>query len=272
MDNADSGPALPLPDISEFLFPGAGLSALLLHGLTGTPYEMRYLGEQLAAAGIRAHGVRLAGHCGRPEELGASDHGAWYKSAVDGFERLRAFGDPIVVVGLSMGALLATRLALDQPEAVAAVAMLAPAFVLSRNVELTIRLVRPFARWTERIYVHKDSPSDVHDAGARRVHPGIRLMPVRAVLSLNELSGYVRPRLGQLKQPVLLIHSRRDHTCPFDANVNLLMRRLGSLTKHLIPLEESFHVITVDNEKDRVATEVVDFIGGFSGRSMPSIN
>lgn len=262
-DVADGVASEAAPDIREFLLPGTGLSALLIHGLTGTPYEMRYLGERLTAAGIRSHGVRLAGHCGKPEDLGATDYSAWYRSAVDGFERLRDYGDPIVVVGLSMGALLAARLALDQPEAVLAVAMLAPAFVLPRNIELTIRLLKPFARYAERLYLHKDGPSDVYDAGARRVHPGLRLIPVKAVLSLNELSASLRPRLGQLKQPTLVIHSRRDHTCPYNQNVNLLMKRLGSTNKRLVALQESFHVISVDNEKDRVADEVVDFVSGF---------
>ena len=51
------------------------LSALLVHGLTGTPYEMRYLGERLAAQGIRVRGVRLAGHATAPEDLGKADPG-----------------------------------------------------------------------------------------------------------------------------------------------------------------------------------------------------
>ena len=44
-------------DTNEFFLPGAGLSALLIHGLTGTPYEMRYLGERLASRGVRVRGV-----------------------------------------------------------------------------------------------------------------------------------------------------------------------------------------------------------------------
>jgi carboxylesterase len=53
-------------DINEFFFPGEGVSALLVHGLTGTPYEMRYLGERLTARGVRVRGVKLAGHASAP--------------------------------------------------------------------------------------------------------------------------------------------------------------------------------------------------------------
>ncbi|MGH7925000.1 MAG: alpha/beta hydrolase, partial [Candidatus Binatus sp.] len=115
-------------DTHEFFLPGAGVSALLIHGLTGTPYEMRYLGEQLAARGVRVHGVKLAGHAGMPEELGEAGYDNWYESVVNGLEELRQYGEPNVVVGLSMGAVLAARLAADQGESIAGLAMLAPAF------------------------------------------------------------------------------------------------------------------------------------------------
>src|SRR5271156_4460014 len=93
-------------DTSEFFFPGSGVSALLIHGLTGTPYEMRFLGERLAAAGVRVRGVRLAGHAATPEDLAATDYHDWYESVAGGFEQLRSFGDPVVVAGLSLGAVL----------------------------------------------------------------------------------------------------------------------------------------------------------------------
>src|SRR5208283_2364281 len=81
----DEPPARESIDTSEFCFAGAGLSALLIHGLTGTPYEMRYLGERLAAHGIRVRGVRLAGHASAPEELGLTTQENWYESVVRGF-------------------------------------------------------------------------------------------------------------------------------------------------------------------------------------------
>src|SRR5260370_36324799 len=80
-------------DTQEFFLPGAGVSALLIHGLTGTPYEMRYLGERLAAHGVRVRGVKLAGHAGTPGELGATGYGNWYESVVNGLEELRQYGE-----------------------------------------------------------------------------------------------------------------------------------------------------------------------------------
>jgi carboxylesterase len=256
-------------DTGEFFFPGSGVSALLVHGLSGTPYEMRYLGEQLAAAGIRVQGVRLAGHCGSPEDLGRTTHLNWYESVVEGFERLRAYGDPNVVVGLSAGALLAARLAMDQREAVGGVVMLSPALFLPLSKRIALQLIQSARGFADRIYVHSPSGSDIHDAAARSIHPGSRLMPLSAALSLMELSAHVRGRMPELTQPTLVIHARNDHTCPFAKNVEFAMSHAGSANKRAIVLEESFHVITVDSEKQRVARETADFVGQFRQASQP---
>jgi carboxylesterase len=254
----DSDP--PPIDTSEFFLPGSGLSALLVHGLTGTPYEMRYLGDRLAAAGVRVHGIRLAGHGGGPEELGEVTHAQWYESVVEGFERLRAYDEPNVVIGLSMGAVLAARLALDQREAVSAVVMLAPAFYLPFWTRTALRVLRPAISLADRLYIRQQGGSDIHDAGARRVHPSNRLMPLRSALDLIEVADHVKARLPEMVQPTLLIHSQRDHTCPFNKNVDFLMNHIGSVDKRLVVLEESFHVITVDSERDHVAQAILDFV------------
>jgi carboxylesterase len=255
-DDSDPSPV----NTDEFFLPGSGLSALLIHGLTGTPYEMRSLGERLAAAGVRVQGVRLAGHGGVPEELGEVTHTDWYESVVEGFERLRAYDEPNVVIGLSMGAVLAARLAIDQREAVSGVVMLSPAFYLPFWTRTALRVLRPTINVASRIYIHQQGGSDIHDAAARRIHPSNRLMPLRAALNLFELSTQVRPRLSELVQPTLVIHSRRDHTCPFAKNTEFLMSHLGSTDKRLVVLDESFHVITVDSERERVAEETLDFV------------
>src|SRR5215469_5898726 len=256
-------PEFPVVDKNEFFFPGEGVSALLVHGLSGTPYEMRWLGEQLAGAGIRVRGVRLNGHAGSPEDLGASTYDNWYESVVQGLEDLRRYGDPNVVVGLSAGAVLATRLAVDQREAIAGSAMLAPAFFLPWTATVTIRAVRKLSSLANHLYVHNDSGSDIHDAAARRIHPTMSLLPLSAPINLLDLSKIVRRRLDRVTQPALVIYSRQDHTCPMRRNQSCITKRLGSVERREVVLEDSYHVITVDNEKQQVAAEVRTFVEQF---------
>ncbi|MGB0062299.1 alpha/beta hydrolase [Candidatus Binatus sp.] len=251
-------------DTNEFFLPGGAVSALLIHGLSGTPYEMRYLGERLAARGVRVRGVKLAGHAAQPEELGAAGYDNWYESAVNGLEELRQHGEPIVVVGLSMGAVLAARLTADQGESIAGVTLLAPAFFLPTSTTLALRALRGvLGSIVERIYLLNPAGSDIHDAAARSVHPSARLMPLSAPLKLLDLSALVKPMLARITQPALVMHARRDHTCPMRKNVDYVMKHLGSAEKRAIELDESYHVITVDSEKERVVDEVAGFVERF---------
>ncbi len=253
-------------DTTEFFLPGsgAGVSALLIHGLTGTPYEMRYLGEQLAARDVRVRGVKLAGHAGTPEELGETGYDNWYESVVKGLEELRQYGEPIIVVGLSMGAVLAARLTADQGESIAGVVMLAPAFFLPTSTTIMLRGLRGvLGTLVDRIYLFNPGASDIHDAAARSIHPTCRLMPLAAPLKLLDLSAVVKPMLARITQPALMMHARRDHTCPMRKNVSYVMRHLGSGEKRAIELDESYHVITVDSDKERVVGEVVEFVERF---------
>jgi carboxylesterase len=225
---------------------------------------MRYLGEQLAARGVRVRGVKLAGHAGTPEELGGAGYDNWYESVVSGLEELRPFGEPTVVVGLSMGAVLAARLAADQSESVAGLALLAPAFFLPTSMTIALRGLRGLlGSIVDRIYLFNPGGSDIHDAAARSIHPSCRLMPLSAPLNLLDLSSVVKPMLRHIAQPALVMHARRDHTCPMRKNVGYVMKHLGSAEKRAIELDDSYHVITVDSEKERVANEVAEFVERF---------
>ncbi len=272
MSPQDEPPSRPKVDTSDFFFNGSGLSALLIHGLTGTPYEMRYLGERLAAQGIRVRGVRLAGHASAPEDLGKTTQENWYESVVRGFEELRAYGDPNIVVGLSCGAALAARLAADQSEAVSGLVMLAPAFFLPWRQTLMLNAVRRFGPIVSSLYLHNDRGSDIHDQSAALIHPTCTLMPLSAPIELLKLSSIVRARLGRIKQPVLIMHSINDHTCPAQKNVGYVMQHLGSAQKRAVMLDQSFHVITVDSDKDRIVSEVLGFASQFRTPERRTVN
>ena len=96
-------------------FPAAALGVLLIHGLGGTPIELRFIAQSLARAGHTVYCCQLAGHCGTPEELRRSTWQEWYASVEAAHDRLREHCDIIVAGGLSMGGILATHLAQQPP-------------------------------------------------------------------------------------------------------------------------------------------------------------
>src|SRR3974377_2317290 len=80
--------AYPTPPAEPFFFPGGPTGCLLVHGFTGAPKEMRWLGEYLAGQGHTVLGVRLAAHATRPEDMHRASWQDWVASVEDGWNLL----------------------------------------------------------------------------------------------------------------------------------------------------------------------------------------
>ncbi|HEY4956214.1 MAG TPA: alpha/beta fold hydrolase, partial [Caldimonas sp.] len=111
-----------------YLWPGGRAGVLLVHGLTGTPTEMRFVARGLHDAGFTVNAVQLAGHCGSADDLLATGWRDWYRSVEAAALELRAQVDHLFVAGLSMGALLALKLAVERPGDVAGVGLYGTTF------------------------------------------------------------------------------------------------------------------------------------------------
>jgi carboxylesterase len=251
------------------LIPGTGaLGCLLVHGLTGTPAEMMPVAETLAGH-YPLWVTRIAGHATTVRDLASTSWPQWYESACAGADALSATVPRIVVIGLSMGALLAMRLAVERPAAVAGLILLSPAVALTRRLARwfggPLRLLGAAdTRWTllramlARVAFSKTG-SDIADPDVRASHPGYRQVPLRALLNLMALQRLAHRDAPRVTQPVLVIHAFQDHTCPV-AGAEALYARLGSRQKRLALLGQSFHVVTVDRERQRVLDEITGFV------------
>src|SRR5207247_10449234 len=102
--------------VDAFSLPGSRpLGCLLVHGFTGTPEEMRPLGEALAARGFPVHAVRLAGHGTDVADLARTRWTDWFASVEAGVARLRASTERLAVAGMAMGSPVAPHLAAPLP-------------------------------------------------------------------------------------------------------------------------------------------------------------
>lgn len=260
--------AVPRPDVhsddaAPFRFDGDRRGVLLVHGFTGTPFEMRFLGEHLAGRGYSVVGPQLAGHCGTPAELGCTDWRDWYASVDRAFAELRGRVERVAVVGLSLGGLLALELARQRGAEVAAVSALASPLWLDPWVMRGIRGLaqsRLFGRFT----VPKWGGSDIADPELRRRNPATRGMPLPALLSLLAVMETVRRHLGDVAQPAFVAHARKDHTAPF-ACMEALVRCLGSEEVEQLVLERSYHCITIDVERAALFERLEAFLGRHLG-------
>lgn len=97
--------------VEPFYFPGNRVGCLLIHGFSGSPSEMRLIGERLAQDGWTVLGILLSGHGTTPEQRSSTSWEDWAKEAEAGVRVLRKSCDTVIGIGLSMGGLLVLHLA-----------------------------------------------------------------------------------------------------------------------------------------------------------------
>ncbi|MDJ0848217.1 MAG: alpha/beta fold hydrolase [Myxococcota bacterium] len=240
-------------DAAPFDLPGEGrAAALCLHGLTGTPYEVRPLGEALSTAGIRALGPALPGHNETPRRLAAVRREQWLGAARENLDRLRREHEVVFGVGLSMGGLVTLLLA-SEGAFEAAVVVGTPLRLAQPGAALVpvVRFVMPFMR--------KAVGSDIRDPEARGRHPSYESIPLAAVRQLQHLQREVRGRLGSVQTPLLVAHGAYDRTAnPADSKE--IVASVGSAEREHLILERSGHVVPVDHDGPALAEATVRFL------------
>jgi carboxylesterase len=229
---------------------GAAPAVLCVHGLTGTPYEVRPPAEALAEAGFFCEGPLLPGHGTDVTELASTPRGAWIDAMVSAHDALAARHERVYVLGLSLGGVLALALAQRRP--------LAGAVVMAAPLRLS-GLVRSAVPVLARVLRALPKRPAILDDEARARHPGYDRMPLSAVNELLRLSREVEAALDRVAAPVQLIYSRRDPTVPA-FNAGLVLRGLPPGEHELHWLEDSAHVLPVDRERELVSRRVVDFL------------
>jgi carboxylesterase len=106
---------------------------------------------------------------------------------------------------------------------------------------------------------HKRNGSDVRDRDGKARLRSYDRYPLAAARQLFRLLRKVRAELSGVTIPILAIHSRHDHTVPF-SNLALLMRRIGSIEREQMIVENSYHVLTVDGDRDAIFEKILEFI------------
>jgi carboxylesterase len=231
-------------------------AVLLLHGLTGSTFELAPVASALHSLGMRCLAPVMAGHGGRPQDLLGVPWSEWVAKARRDLARLEG-ARRTFVVGCSMGALVACALAHDHPERVDGLVLLAPALELTLAGRLGALLgsLPPL----RRVVVPKTAGSDVRDPEMKAKNPGLSGVPLGALAELRALQQHVDGQLPGVAAPALVVMGRHDHTVSL-AGARRLARRIGSGPTELVVLEHSFHLVGIDVERDRCADAVAKFV------------
>jgi carboxylesterase len=250
------------PDARPFLFEGdrgAERGVLCIHGFTGTPFEMRGLGERLAQRGFTAAGPLLPGHGGGVAELNATTWRDWVAAMAAELTALRHRCRRVAIVGLSLGGLISLRLAARDPELPALAVLSVPLWLPFPATAGVLALGALSAYRGSRLESLPKGGPDVRDPAARRGSPSLRAWPLLAAGSVLDFMPRVRAGLSRVRVPTLVMHADHDHVAA-PACARELHARLGATDKRLVTLPRSYHVVTVDVERELVAREVGDFL------------
>lgn len=265
----------------NFFLQGGEEAILLIHGITGTPSEMRYLGRRLHKAGYTVFCNTLPGHCSTLGDLKKATWQQIEEACVEDFSRLKDGHKRVFIGGLSMGALMSIHLAHKFPSDVSGIVALAPTIFYDgwalqkgkavmelvwhvpwiRNM-VNIRENWPFGLKDEYLRAHMERFYKNAKAGEfdKKVFLfGSPFFPMCSLYQHHLFTKVVKREIPFVKTPILLIHARQDDMVSIK-NSQYIYDTIGSAVKSLVVLEDSYHMVTIDNEKDRVAQEAVKFM------------
>ena len=236
-----------------FFFPGGPIGCVLIHGFTGSPKEMRGMGEYLSEKKITVLGIRLAGHATNPTDMIRCRWQDWTASVEDGFYCLQDMCKVVFLCGLSMGGILSLICGTYLP--VKGIVAMSTPYSLPNDFRL--KFIKPLSILVP--WINKGE-SDFKDKASEQFHIAYPQYPTRSIAELYHLTKILPHSLNKVTKPVLLINSKSDLTVPLEQSGEIEIHLKNSSAVERIVLKTSGHVITEDIEKDSVFRNTAAFI------------
>ena len=245
-----------LPGAGTFYFEGSDVGCLLIHGFTGTPQNIRPLGDFLARRGLSVLAPRLAGHGTTVDEFEQTGPEDWIATVEGGLDQLRRSCSSVFAIGISMGGTLALHLAATHGTDLAGVGCInapvgdLPEFeAAANNPQVGARMPAPWAS-NPRLLA-----KDLASAGITYAEiPKVCLQ--KALVFFKQTEG----ELAQIRVPTLLFFSRDDAVVPPSTGPRVLERLTAAPDKRLVDLMDSAHEATLDFDLERIGLEWLAFI------------
>ncbi|AIS11397.1 alpha/beta hydrolase [Pseudomonas chlororaphis] len=256
-----------------FILGNGEVAVLLIHGLTGTPTELRRVAVGLAQAGCTVYVPTLAGHCGNNADLQATGWQDWYEGVRRTFVGIRQRHRQVFVGGLSMGAVMSMYLASEHPGQVSGLLMYSTTlkydgWSINKLAFLTPLLMRiPFG--VHICSFEEKPPYGIKNKRLRAVverqmkagessSAGLLTMEGVTVRELHRMNAVVKKRMPSITTPALVLHSIEDDITS-RWNADYVERKLGGPVVKVL-LDNCYHMITVDLQYRRVVELSADFI------------
>jgi carboxylesterase len=238
-----------IPGCEPINLQGNNVGCLLLHGFTSSPFELRLLGDYLNKQGYTVIIPLLQGHGTSAQNMKQSSWYDWFTDAKSELFKIRKKCSRVIVIGLSMGGSLALHLASHYQ--VDGIVALAPGLYLQNKFAKLSHIIHPIYNYT-----HKNSRPDIKADEKTLSYDKI---PLKSISELLKFFKHLIKDLPDIYAPTLIIHSKQDHVINGKSSVEIY-NKISSTDKRILELQESYHILTLDVEKEKVFKETASFI------------
>ncbi|MGQ4832394.1 MAG: alpha/beta hydrolase [Candidatus Asgardarchaeia archaeon] len=228
---------------------------LLIHGFTGSPGEMRPLGEYLAEHGFTVYGILLPGHCTSPEDMNSKKWTDWANAVENGYNELVKKGiKNIFVCGLSMGGVLTLYFGELQKKVSGLIPLSAPVEMKDKRL-----ILLPILKHFKKFMTKKEAYQNSQEIKYELDHFSYEVIPLNALHELVKLIRITRRELSKITAPILIVQSKNDELVD-PINAEIIFTNVASTDKRILWLEKSHHVVTLDIERKSMYEEIEKFI------------
>ena len=258
----------------EFKQPNNGKKAvLLLHGMTGSPFEMKQYGKNIHKAGFDVFCPCLPGHGKDIQNVKKIKWQDWFNFAEEKYKELKQSYSEVYLGGICMGAVLALAIA-ESHKDVSGIIAISTTFFLDGWTIPWYSFLFPFGLHTVLRFYYSFPESDPYGIKNEIVRRKIsslmkentvvlNYIPMTCVYELLKMSRHVRKAINLIKQPVLVIHSNRDDLTSLKS-ADFVYKNISSEVKDYVIFKNSYHLITMDNDKDLAVQNSIEFLNSLA--------
>lgn len=254
---------------------------MLFHGMTGSPFEMRKYATFLHSAGYDVYGYCLPGHGNHPINIYTVSWKDWIGFSKEKYQNLRSKYEHFFLGGLCLGAVIALNLAQDFEDVTGIICLSTTLYLDGWTIPWynflmplgTSTIIRYYYTFPER------EPYGIKNKITRKTIAKLMTKntvamdhyPMSCIYELLQLSKYTRREMNKVTAPVLLMHSEEDDLTS-TKSAKFVYDNVSSENKELVILDDSYHLVVYDNEKDLVYNKSVEFLDSLSVAELQEVN
>jgi len=245
----------------------------LIHGLGGTQYDLGSMHKRLKNAGFVTHSLTLPGHGTDPKDLIGVTAEDWIEAVTAKYREIRDQHPKLHIMGMCMGALLSAVLAQREKHAKGNLVMLAPPVFIDGWATPWYRFMRPVLYAVPGVgrtmKIEEEDPFGIKNEQLRAIVKAkfergenfhYRWVPLECIRQVDRLRAILMKGAKEIRCPTLLVHAREDELTSL-RSANFMVEQIGGGRARMVVLEDSYHMVCVDNDREIVAKNVLEFVG-----------